>query len=66
MSTASSPRNFRREHTERYTHGLLMEALRERLTHGEIAALTREGGAMTEAQAVHIATRSTRTAAAAQ
>jgi predicted ATPase/DNA-binding XRE family transcriptional regulator len=48
---------YRREHTERYTRDLLMEALHERLGDDEIAALTREGAGMTESQAIRIATR---------
>jgi predicted ATPase len=53
---------YQRERTERYTHDLLMEALHERIGDDEIAALTREGGAMPEAQAIRIATRSARAA----
>ncbi|MBV9056187.1 MAG: helix-turn-helix domain-containing protein [Candidatus Eremiobacteraeota bacterium] len=48
---------YRREHTERYTYDLLMAALRDELSEGEIAALAHDGGALSELQAVHIATR---------
>ena len=48
---------YRRENTERYTHGLLVSALHERLSDDQIATLVREGGAMSEAQAIRIATR---------
>jgi predicted ATPase/DNA-binding XRE family transcriptional regulator len=56
-------KGYRREKTEQYTHDLLMEALHTRLGDEEIAALGREGAAMSESQAIRIATRS-RTAAA--
>ncbi len=49
---------YRREHTERYTHALLMASLREKLSDDEIAAFGREGAAMSELQAVRLATRS--------
>jgi predicted ATPase/DNA-binding XRE family transcriptional regulator len=48
---------YSREHTERYTHELLMSSLHEALAADEITALGREGAAMSEAQAVRIATR---------
>jgi predicted ATPase len=50
-------RGYRRENTERYTHNLLMATLRDRFSEGEIAALGRERAAMSEVQAVRIATR---------
>lgn len=53
-----------REYTERYTQTLLMERLHQTLSHGEIAALAREGAAMTESQAVRLATHSGRPTAA--
>ncbi len=49
---------FQREHTERYTHGLLMEALHARLSAEEIATMVREGATMAESQAIRIAMRS--------
>src|SRR5271165_2764844 len=45
-----------REYTERYTQALLMERLRQTLSDDEIAALGREGTALTESQAVRLAT----------
>ena len=48
---------YHREHTERYTHKRLMIALRERLSEDEIAVLSRDGAAMSEAKAVRLATR---------
>ena len=48
---------YRREHTERYTHERLTTALSERLSEDEIAVLSRDGAAMSEAKAVRIATR---------
>ena len=50
-------RGYRREHTERYTHELLMKALGEQLSDDQIAALARQGAAMTESEAIRIATR---------
>jgi predicted ATPase/DNA-binding XRE family transcriptional regulator len=44
-----------REYTERFTQELLMERLRQALTGDEIAALAREGSALTESQAVRLA-----------
>ena len=49
---------YRRENTERYTHDLLLEALHERLSGEEVAALTHEGAGMTVSQAIRSATRS--------
>lgn len=49
---------YRREHSERYTHDLLMRSLREALSEDEIAKLGREGAAMSELQAIRLATRS--------
>lgn len=48
---------YRRENTERYTHALLVSALRERLSNDELAGLEREGGTMSELQAARLATR---------
>ncbi|MBV8345594.1 MAG: helix-turn-helix domain-containing protein [Candidatus Eremiobacteraeota bacterium] len=53
---------YRREHTERYTYELLMTALHNVLSDEEIAALARDGAAMSELRAAHIATRGGRTA----
>lgn len=53
-----------REYTERYAHALLMERLRQTLSDDEIAALAREGAAMTESQAVRLATHAGRPTAA--
>ncbi|MGA7357001.1 MAG: helix-turn-helix domain-containing protein [Candidatus Cybelea sp.] len=49
-----------REYTERYTQTLLMERLHQTLGDDEIAALAREGAAMTESQAVRLATHAGR------
>ena len=48
----SDDANAGRENTERYTHNLLMATLRERFSESEIAALGRQGAAMSEAQAI--------------
>ncbi|MBV8373620.1 MAG: helix-turn-helix domain-containing protein [Candidatus Eremiobacteraeota bacterium] len=48
---------YQREHTERYTHEILTNALRQALTETENAALEREGALMSENQAVHLGTR---------
>lgn len=45
-----------REYTERYTQTLLMESLRQTLSDEEIVALACEGAAMSEPQAVRLAT----------
>ncbi|MGC2406291.1 MAG: hypothetical protein WA431_07775, partial [Candidatus Cybelea sp.] len=49
-----------REYTERYTQTLLMERLHQTLSDDEIATLGREGVAMTESQAVRLATHAGR------
>lgn len=46
---------FSRENTERYSHELLMKALHSHLTEDEIAACSREGAALSEAQALRLA-----------
>jgi len=51
---------YQREHTERYTHDLLMRALHAHLGDDELAALQREGAAMAEPQAARIAMRAGR------
>lgn len=48
---------YRRENTERYTRGVLTATLQNRLIEIEIASLAREGAAMSEAQAIRLATR---------
>lgn len=52
---------YRREPTERYTLALLMRSLRQTFSDDEIAALGQEGSAMSEPQAVRLATRTPRT-----
>jgi predicted ATPase/DNA-binding XRE family transcriptional regulator len=54
---------YKREPTERYTYGLLTEALEQSLTQSEIAAYQTEGATMTEDHAVRLATRASRAAA---
>ncbi|MGB8907238.1 MAG: helix-turn-helix domain-containing protein [Candidatus Cybelea sp.] len=49
---------YRREHTERYTHDLLLQTLHERLSDEEVTALAHEGAGMTVTQAIRSATRS--------
>jgi hypothetical protein len=48
---------YQRERTERYTYERLLQALHERLSGEQIAALTRESATMTEARAMHLAAR---------
>jgi predicted ATPase len=48
---------FVREYTERYTYDVLWTRLREKLADDEIAVLSREGGLLTEEQAVRLARR---------
>jgi hypothetical protein len=55
--------SYSREHTERYTHDLLVTALREALNEDEIEALERVGAEMNELQAVRLATRGGRSIA---
>ena len=53
---------YRREHTERYTHDLLMSSLHRTLSNDEITSFGREGAALSDVQAVRLATRTQRTA----
>lgn len=52
---------YRRENTERYSHAELMRSLRQALNADEITVLNYEGAAMSELQAVRLATRAHRT-----
>jgi len=48
---------YRRENTERYTHELLMSALREALSEEQIADLVRDGASMPEDEVVRYAVK---------
>jgi predicted ATPase/DNA-binding XRE family transcriptional regulator len=53
-----------REYTEQFTHSLLIEMLHQTLGDDEITALAHEGAAMTESQAVRLATHAGRSSVA--